>query len=138
MIDEKENLVKSKPSKIDEKQAVDQFRDRLGSKLTEEEPMRKSLDGSVGSFSPMIDTSFKYKENEELKKQAREFFNKPAIDERTTAEKKEVDEFFKKKDEAFFSDDILKKPIDNSFFTRMKIAFTELWNEIDFYFITFI
>ena len=125
MIDEKENLVESKPSKIDEKQAVDQFRDRLGSKLTEEEPMRKSLDGSVGSFSPMIDTSFKSKENEKLKEQAKDFFNKPAKDE-STAEKKEVDEFFKKKDEAFFSDDILKKPIDNSFFTRMKIVFTEL------------
>ena len=59
-------------------------------------------------------------QEEELKKQAREFFNKPAIDERTTAEKKEVDEFFKKKDDAIFSDDIpkksdqLKNPIDTS------------------------
>jgi hypothetical protein len=53
-----------------------------------------------------------------LKKQAREFFNKPAIDESTTAEKKEVGEFFKQKDEAIFSDTIpkksdqFKKPID--------------------------
>ena len=73
-------------------------------------------------------------QEEELKKQAREFFNKPTIDERTTAEKKEVGEFFKKKDEALgelFSDNIpkkldqLKKPIDTSFFTRMTIVFTE-------------
>ena len=51
-------------------------------------------------------------QEEELKKQAREFFNKPVTDERTTAEKKEVDEFFKKKDEALgeiFTDNIPKK-----------------------------
>lgn len=132
------------------KEVKQEGRDKPGSKLTAEERInRKSPETGDGKFdvsdrlfSP-IDERHK-SEEEELKKQAREFFNKPTIDERTAAEKKEVGEFFKKKDEALgelFSDNIpkkldqLKKPIDTSFFTRMTIVFTEFWNKIDFYFI---
>ena len=118
---------------IDKKEeATEQGRDKSIEPIN-----RKSLETGVGKldvsdrlFSP-IDERHKSEDKqpinvsqeEELKKQAREFFNKPAIDERTTAEKKEVDEFFKKKDEALgeiFSNTIpkksdqLKKPIDTS------------------------
>ena len=77
------------------------------------EPVKPGVgkfDVSDRFFSP-IDERHK-SEDDELKKQAREFFNKPARDGTTIVEKKEVDEFFRKKDEALgelFSDNIAGK-----------------------------